>query len=85
MKIDVQWGGSEENDNSFERGQAEGTKKKKLIVAKPYTHLDIDKKARFRDGIVVKHSVTLQGEGLKHNVIINFNDSKWTGYRFAGS
>ncbi|WP_083711310.1 DUF6359 domain-containing protein [Domibacillus epiphyticus] len=49
----------------------EGKKKeKKLIVAKPGIHLDIDKDARFRDGIVVKHSATLQGEGLKYNVVI---------------
>ncbi|MCP3760817.1 DUF6359 domain-containing protein [Domibacillus sp. A3M-37] len=45
-------------------------KKKQFVVAKPGIHLEFDKGARFSKGIVVKHSATLQGAGLKHNTVI---------------
>lgn len=45
-------------------------KKKQFVVAKPGIHLEFDKGARFSKGIVVKHSATLEGEGLKYNKVI---------------
>lgn len=45
-------------------------KAKKITIAKPNIYLDIDAQSMFEEGIVIKHSAALQGEGLKNNTII---------------
>ncbi|WP_050182963.1 DUF6359 domain-containing protein [Domibacillus robiginosus] len=43
---------------------------KKITIAKPGVHVDIDAQSVFKEGIVIKHSAVLQGEGLANNTII---------------
>jgi len=45
-------------------------KKKQFVVAKPGIHLEFDEGVRLSKGIIVKHSATLQGKGLKYNTVI---------------
>lgn len=45
-------------------------KKNQFVVAKPGIHLEFDEGVRLSKGIIVKHSATLQGKGLKYNTVI---------------
>lgn len=45
-------------------------KAKKITIGKPNVHVHVDAQSVFDEGIVVKHSAVLQGEGLANNIII---------------